>query len=279
MPKMNHRDPFELFRDKQYLVFVFQMTLILDVLTEAFRSNLAALTFILSVIENLWCFTVNAVNFLLFLLQLTLIGIQKLTEVVNTSCSLASELLIKNPASLAEFIIDVTTQKIPGFVRFIHTISTFVFGVISSCFTLTNDLCILCVEVFISLGCAFDQSLRSGSLGLYLCLAIVGMAFTCTVLEMFIKLLKRYPMLKWRNRSEAGRNSSPTRRSFTNNNYEKSTICCICLTEERSIVILPCTHFCLCSQCSSMLSDDIDVHPQCPICRQQIREFMPIINS
>ena len=252
----------------------------MDVLGEAFRSMIEDFAIILSWLEYIWLFVVDIVNIILYVSQLFFAGIQAVTQLVNSFCIIASDLLIQGPSSFVEFILTVTTEKIPSVVKCVDAFLAFLFGLVSSCFTLANDLCILVVELCFSLGNAFDRSLKNGSLGLYLCLAIVGMAFTCTVLEMFVKLMKRCPiLLTWRRKS--------TSDSITSNsldfvlNCEKSTLCSVCLTEERSIVILPCTHFCLCSQCSSKLSDNNEssVLPTCPICRQQIREFMPIISS
>lgn len=48
-------------------------------------------------------------------------------------------------------------------------------------------------------------------------------------------------------------------------------LCSICWEAEKTIVLLPCRHFCLCQGCSST-----DKLTSCPICRQTIREKFAI---
>ena len=48
--------------------------------------------------------------------------------------------------------------------------------------------------------------------------------------------------------------------------------CLICLTETRSVIIMPCGHLCVCSQCGT------EIHKQkytCPICRGPINSLVP----
>ena len=51
----------------------------------------------------------------------------------------------------------------------------------------------------------------------------------------------------------------------------ESKLCCICLTEERTTLILPCKHMCLCSKCGKD-----DRLSNCPICREEIEQVMEI---
>ena len=44
-------------------------------------------------------------------------------------------------------------------------------------------------------------------------------------------------------------------------------LCCICLTNPTSVVLLPCSHQCLCSGCSTTEHGKLE---KCPICRQDI---------
>jgi hypothetical protein len=44
-------------------------------------------------------------------------------------------------------------------------------------------------------------------------------------------------------------------------------LCCICLTNPTSVVLLPCSHQCLCLDCSTKEQDKLE---KCPICRQDI---------
>lgn len=45
--------------------------------------------------------------------------------------------------------------------------------------------------------------------------------------------------------------------------------CCVCYERERTIILLPCSHMCLCSTCSMKLKDKI-----CPLCRKEITDFI-----
>ncbi|UJR33086.1 hypothetical protein I4U23_020545 [Adineta vaga] len=44
-------------------------------------------------------------------------------------------------------------------------------------------------------------------------------------------------------------------------------ICCICLTNNTSVILLPCGHQCLCNDCATKQEEDLR---KCPICRQDI---------
>jgi hypothetical protein len=44
-------------------------------------------------------------------------------------------------------------------------------------------------------------------------------------------------------------------------------VCCICLTNKSSIILLPCNHKCLCSTCANNQEEKLT---KCPICRQDI---------
>lgn len=49
-------------------------------------------------------------------------------------------------------------------------------------------------------------------------------------------------------------------------NYNNDTICKVCLDRQANIVLLPCKHVAVCSQCVFGLND------KCPICRAKIGE-------
>jgi len=51
----------------------------------------------------------------------------------------------------------------------------------------------------------------------------------------------------------------------------ESKLCCICLQNERTTLILPCRHMCLCSSCG-----EDDRLAKCPICRTSIDSMMEI---
>ena len=44
-------------------------------------------------------------------------------------------------------------------------------------------------------------------------------------------------------------------------------VCCICLTNNSTVILLPCAHRCLCQACSTRQEERID---KCPLCRQQL---------
>lgn len=51
---------------------------------------------------------------------------------------------------------------------------------------------------------------------------------------------------------------------------EDSTLCVICLENERSTIISPCLHKCLCKDCAKQLSKS---KANCPLCRTLVAEF------
>lgn len=67
-----------------------------------------------------------------------------------------------------------------------------------------------------------------------------------------------------KRREEVIRRSSQRGRS-------ESAFCCVCLTGERQVLLLPCKHLCVCRECS--MDDRMD---KCPICRADIDERMVV---
>jgi hypothetical protein len=51
----------------------------------------------------------------------------------------------------------------------------------------------------------------------------------------------------------------------------ESKLCCVCLVNERSTLLLPCRHLVLCAGCSKD-----ERLKQCPVCRQDIEDVMEI---
>lgn len=49
--------------------------------------------------------------------------------------------------------------------------------------------------------------------------------------------------------------------------------CVVCQDREKCILILPCKHLCLCSECNSLLRN---YNRQCPICRRRVQKTMKI---
>ena len=55
-------------------------------------------------------------------------------------------------------------------------------------------------------------------------------------------------------------------------NSDDDRLCVVCLEYRKTIVCLPCKHFCLCRNCSVL-----DIH-ECPMCRADIKDTMEIYN-
>jgi len=55
---------------------------------------------------------------------------------------------------------------------------------------------------------------------------------------------------------------------------EERTDCQICQERERSVVLQPCGHFCICQQCAQNLQP-----PECPLCRQAFTDWTNAIFS
>ena len=51
---------------------------------------------------------------------------------------------------------------------------------------------------------------------------------------------------------------------------ESSRECVICLTNEKNTIAKPCKHVSCCRDCAEVI---IQTNRQCPICRQEIRDF------
>jgi hypothetical protein len=49
--------------------------------------------------------------------------------------------------------------------------------------------------------------------------------------------------------------------------------CTICLTENKDTLIMPCGHFCICSECGKSL---IKAKQTCPVCRGNIGSLIPM---
>lgn len=49
---------------------------------------------------------------------------------------------------------------------------------------------------------------------------------------------------------------------------DPSPDCCVCMSEEKTIVFAPCGHYCTCAECAQSIDD------KCPICRQKILAYV-----
>jgi hypothetical protein len=58
---------------------------------------------------------------------------------------------------------------------------------------------------------------------------------------------------------------------IVSDNLEDSRLCVVCQTSEKSVVLLPCRHVCLCKDCASN-----DLVVDCPLCREHIRDRITV---
>ena len=66
---------------------------------------------------------------------------------------------------------------------------------------------------------------------------------------------------------------------LTDEKSDGSQDCAICLDNKRSILFLPCRHMITCSACTGKMLQPVQGNrvPKCPLCREVIREFIPVI--
>ena len=54
---------------------------------------------------------------------------------------------------------------------------------------------------------------------------------------------------------------------------QESNLCVVCQDRNKCVIVLPCRHLCLCTECSIIIKRD---HGTCPMCRQNVRRTMKI---
>ncbi|VDN56804.1 unnamed protein product [Dracunculus medinensis] len=60
---------------------------------------------------------------------------------------------------------------------------------------------------------------------------------------------------------------------FSAKNCERM-LCCICFSNEKSVLFQPCNHICLCTECATKLITS--TAPNCPICRARITSYIDV---
>lgn len=53
----------------------------------------------------------------------------------------------------------------------------------------------------------------------------------------------------------------------------ESKLCVVCQDRNKCVIVLPCRHLCMCTECSVIIKRD---HGTCPMCRQNVRRTMKI---
>jgi len=54
---------------------------------------------------------------------------------------------------------------------------------------------------------------------------------------------------------------------------QENKLCVVCQDRNKCVIVLPCRHLCLCTECSVIIKRD---HGTCPMCRQNVRRTMKI---
>ena len=53
---------------------------------------------------------------------------------------------------------------------------------------------------------------------------------------------------------------------------ERRSECVVCMTDRKTVVLLPCRHVCLCGNCANIMAKD--PKSKCPICREMVVNYM-----
>ena len=68
---------------------------------------------------------------------------------------------------------------------------------------------------------------------------------------------------------EGGQSKFPAESGKSDDSGGFEDDCVICMCEEKQIMLLPCRHFCVCSQCLAKID-------KCPVCRAAFEEYVVI---
>ncbi|VDM46313.1 unnamed protein product [Toxocara canis] len=75
-------------------------------------------------------------------------------------------------------------------------------------------------------------------------------------------------------RSRPQRSPLPHEDSGDDSTRSERLLCCICLLREKSVLLQPCNHICLCCPCSMEIMHSSN--PNCPLCRAKIRSCVDV---
>ncbi|XP_041348898.1 mitochondrial ubiquitin ligase activator of nfkb 1-like [Gigantopelta aegis] len=104
---------------------------------------------------------------------------------------------------------------------------------------------------------------------------IFGAISTGLTFYLIWKFTKKYMEHK-RNRRIFDEIRATTRTAFESDAAEAdSSMCIICLSHPRDVIVLDCGHVCMCSNCAQILPEP----KRCPMCRIDVKRFVPLYRS
>lgn len=90
--------------------------------------------------------------------------------------------------------------------------------------------------------------------------------------KLYKKLKSEYEAKKLQNELERIRLESRSRGRYADETLRDDQKCIVCWTNPKEVIILPCSHVCLCINCSTKINVDTK---KCPFCRGTIGEIRP----
>lgn len=109
----------------------------------------------------------------------------------------------------------------------------------------------------------------------------VGFNTAVCVNKTIMNLLLR-PLNWLRKRKPEVKRTSPTGRSIrplnvTREDFNDRLMCVVCQDSDKSVLLQPCNHVCLCDQCADHIYNHIDRRQRlCPVCRTHIRSIVNV---
>jgi len=116
------------------------------------------------------------------------------------------------------------------------------------------------------------SSLKSVARTLNIARWVVGVAGLAAVAYFISRAVKKYKSQYESRRLLAELRERRQQLSSTDTDVTSPTsMCVVCLSEPREVVLLDCGHICLCGDCAAALP----LPKVCPICRQQVDRIIP----